>query len=107
MAPEEIAVRMPLLEPVAMRLEVKEGRHGCTVINDTYNSDLASLDIALDFMSRRPDRKGRRRTLILSDILQTGQTPKFLYRRVAQLVESRGIDKIIGVGKPFVTRSSW
>lgn len=99
MTPEEIAERMPLLEPVAMRLEVKEGRHGCTVINDTYNSDLASLDIALDFMARRPDRKGRRRTLILSDILQTGQTPKFLYRRVAQLVESRGIDKIIGVGK--------
>lgn len=99
MTPEEIAQRMPLLEPVAMRLEVKEGRHGCTVINDTYNSDLASLDIALDFMARRPDRKGRRRTLILSDILQTGQTPKFLYRRVAQLVESRGVDKIIGVGK--------
>ena len=99
MSPEEIAQRMPLLEPVAMRLEVKEGRHGCTIINDTYNSDLASLDIALDFMARRPDRKGRRRTLILSDILQTGQTAKFLYRRVAQLVESRGIDKIIGVGE--------
>jgi len=99
MSPEEIARRMPLLEPVAMRLEVKEGKHGCTVINDTYNSDLASLDIALDFMARRPDRKGRRRTLILSDILQTGQTAKFLYRRVAQLVESRGIEKIIGVGE--------
>lgn len=99
MSPEDIARRMPLLEPVAMRLEVKEGKHGCTVINDTYNSDLASLDIALDFMARRPDRKGRRRTLILSDILQTGQTAKFLYRRVAQLVESRGIEKIIGVGE--------
>lgn len=99
MSPEEIARRMPLLEPVAMRLEVKEGKHGCTVINDTYNSDLASLDIALDFMARRPDRQGRRRTLILSDILQTGQTAKFLYRRVAQLVESRGIEKIIGVGE--------
>ncbi|MBQ8866323.1 MAG: bifunctional UDP-N-acetylmuramoyl-tripeptide:D-alanyl-D-alanine ligase/alanine racemase [Bacteroidaceae bacterium] len=99
MTPDEIARRMPLLEPVAMRLEVKEGKHGCTIINDTYNSDLASLDIALDFMARRPDRKGRRRTLILSDILQTGQTAKFLYRRVAQLVESRGIDKIIGVGE--------
>lgn len=99
MSPDEIARRMSLLEPVAMRLEVKEGKHGCTVINDTYNSDLASLDIALDFMTRRTDRKGRRRTLILSDILQTGQTAKFLYRRVAQLVESRGIDKIIGVGE--------
>ena len=50
---------MATLEPVAMRLEVKVGRNGCTLINDSYNSDLASLDIALDFMHRRPDEKGR------------------------------------------------
>ena len=36
-----------------MRLEVKEGRSGCTLINDSYNSDYNSLDIALDFMNRR------------------------------------------------------
>ena len=34
--PEQLAERMPLLEPVAMRLEVKEGQHGCTLINDSY-----------------------------------------------------------------------
>ena len=97
--PEVIEERMKKLEPVAMRLEVKEGRHHCTIINDTYNSDLASLDIALDFMARRPDRKERKRTLILSDILETGQSPKLLYRKVAQLAESRHIDTIIGVGE--------
>ena len=51
---DTLAQRMPLLEPVAMRLEVKEGQHGCTLINDSYNSDINSLDIALDFMNRRP-----------------------------------------------------
>ena len=50
--PETLDIRMSQLEPVAMRLEVKEGQHGCTLINDSYNSDLSSLDIALDFMSR-------------------------------------------------------
>ena len=45
------------LEPVAMRLEVKERQHGCTLINDSYNSDINSLDIALDFMNRRPDHR--------------------------------------------------
>ena len=99
MLPEQIAQGMATLEPVAMRLEVKEGRHGCTIINDSYNSDLASLDMALDFMARRPDRRGRKRTLILSDILETGQTPKALYRKVAQLVENRGIEHFIGVGE--------
>lgn len=107
MTPEQIAGRMPLLEPVAMRLEVKEGKHGCTVINDSYNSDLASLDIALDFMARRPDRKERSRTLILSDILETGQTPKLLYRKVAQLLENRHIDKIIGVGEEITASADY
>jgi len=90
---------MEKLEPVAMRLEVKDGRNGCTLINDTYNSDIHSLDIALDFMSRRPDTKEQKRTLILSDILQSGESPRSLYRRVASLAESRGIMKIIGVGE--------
>src|SRR5574344_1145192 len=66
--------RMAKLEPVAMRLEVKEGQHGCTLINDSYNSDVNSLDIALDFMNRRPDHQGRKRTLILSDIQQSGKS---------------------------------
>lgn len=95
---QEITERMSRLEPVAMRLEVKEGKNNCVLINDSYNSDLASLDIALDFLVRRSEKKGLKRTLILSDILETGQSPATLYRRVAQLVESRGINKIIGVG---------
>lgn len=104
--PEEIAERMSKLEPVAMRLEVKEGKNGCVLINDSYNSDYASLDIALDFLSRRTEDKGRRRTLILSDILESGQTSKLLYRQVADLVHSRGVDKIIGVGKEISEAAS-
>jgi len=95
---QEITERMARLEPVAMRLEVKEGKNNCVLINDSYNSDLASLDIALDFLVRRSEKKGLKRTLILSDILETGQSPATLYRRVSQLVLSRGIHKIIGVG---------
>lgn len=102
---EQISRRMATLEPVAMRLEVKEGKNGCVLINDSYNSDLASLDIALDFMARRTEDKGRKRTLILSDMLETGQTPKLLYRKVAELVQSRGVDKIIGVGEDIMDSS--
>lgn len=95
---ETLDIRMSQLEPVAMRLEVKEGQHGCTLINDSYNSDLSSLDIALDFMSRRPDHNGRKRTLILSDIQQSGQKPDKLYSIVSELAEKRGVDKFIGIG---------
>lgn len=90
--------RMRLLEPVAMRLEVKEGQHGCTLINDSYNSDINSLDIALDFMNRRPDHKGRRHTLVLSDIYQSGKASRELYKEVSDLALKRDVEKFIGIG---------
>ena len=104
--PEQITERMARLEQIAMRLEVKEGKNGCVLINDSYNSDLASLDIALDFMSRRSDDKGKKRTLILSDMLETGQSSKLLYRQVAELVHSRGVEKIVGVGEEIRTAAA-
>ena len=94
----DIQRRVISLEPIAMRLEVKEGRNGCTLINDSYNNDFASLDIALDFMNRRPNEEAHCHTLILSDIQQTGIEGDVLYGRVAQLVQSRGISCFIGVG---------
>lgn len=106
LSPEKIAERMQHLEPVAMRLEVKEGKNGSTLINDSYNSDVASLDIALDFMARRPEREGRERVLILSDLLQTGQNSRSLYRKVAELVESRGVERIIGIGPDLASSAS-
>ena len=99
---DQLAERMSQLEPVAMRLEVKEGQHGCTLINDSYNSDINSLDIALDFMSRR---EGTRRTLILSDIFQSGKTDADLYAEVNALCMKRGVSRIIGIG-PRITASA-
>ena len=93
-----IEERVRALEPVAMRLEVKDGLHDCTLINDSYNSDLSSLDIALDFMNRRPEKEGRERTLILSDILQSGVEPHALYTQLADLLVSRGINNLLAVG---------
>lgn len=95
---EAIARGMARLEPVAMRLEVKQGVRGCTIINDSYNSDVNSLDIALNFMQRRPAGHAVRHTLVLSDILQSGEPADALYARVATLVGSRGVDRLIGVG---------
>ena len=95
----EIARRVARLEPVAMRLEVKEGIRDCVVINDSYNSDINSLDIALDFMNRQATSKQLARTLILSDIEQSGFPPAELYARVAGLVRSRGVTRLVGGGE--------
>ncbi|MFA6830984.1 MAG: bifunctional UDP-N-acetylmuramoyl-tripeptide:D-alanyl-D-alanine ligase/alanine racemase [Bacteroidaceae bacterium] len=96
--PEQITERMAKLEPVAMRLEVKEGKLNNQLINDSYNSDLGSLDIALDFLYRRSMLSGMPRTLILSDILESGHSSGTLYRRVSQLLKERKVDVLIGIG---------
>ncbi|MDR1499395.1 MAG: bifunctional UDP-N-acetylmuramoyl-tripeptide:D-alanyl-D-alanine ligase/alanine racemase [Tannerellaceae bacterium] len=87
------------LEPVEMRLEVKQGINDCLLINDAYNSDINSLDIALDFMQGRKADNNLRSTLILSDILQSGTLPKSLYKRVADLVRRKKIERFIGIGR--------
>jgi len=87
------------LEPVAMRLEVKKGINDCRLINDTYNSDINSLSVALDFQHGRIAGKESKSTVILSDILQSGVSPKVLYSDVAELLRRKNVDRIIGIGK--------
>ncbi|MDR1584894.1 MAG: Mur ligase domain-containing protein, partial [Prevotellaceae bacterium] len=95
---ETIRERILRLETVAMRLEVKNGIRNCLIINDSYNSDLNSLEIALNFLEQQSAAKKMRRTLILSDILQSGQASAELYRTVAGLVKVKNIQHIIGIG---------
>ena len=99
LADEVIEERMAALTPVSMRLEVKQGRHGCVLINDSYSNDLSALETALDFMARRAERVGSKRVLILSDMLQTGLSRQEFTERVSALVASRGIDTFIGIGE--------
>jgi alanine racemase len=84
------------LEPVEMRLEILKGIHSSTLISDTYNSDLASLANALDLLLQQKQHK--RRTLILSDILQSGRSEKELYTEVAALIAEKDISRFIGIG---------
>lgn len=85
------------MQPVAMRLEVKEGINDSVVIDDAYNSDINSLAIALDYL--RNMASGRATTLILSDIEQSGIPDEELYSLVARMVEKAGVGRLIGVGE--------
>lgn len=82
---------------MAMRLEVKEGIAGSKIINDSYNSDINSLTIALEMLS--DVALGGRKVAIISDILQSGMSDEQLYARVAALVNRAGVDLLIGVGE--------
>lgn len=90
---------VPQLSPsdVAMRLEVKEGVDGSTIINDSYNSDINSLSLALDTL--RSVALGGKTTVVISDILQSGMSDEELYSRVAQLIDHAEVDTLICVGE--------
>ena len=94
--------RIERLSPVSMRLELKTGTNDCSVIDDTYNSDIQSLEIALNFLNQQNQHK--KKTLILSDIFQSGLTDDILYKQVADLVHNKTIDRFIGVGEALMSR---
>lgn len=96
-APAAIQGRMMRLATVAMRLEVKNGINNCSIINDSYSADLSSLKIALDFLLHQQQHE--KRTVILSDILQSGKTEKELYQQVARALEQRQVNRFIGIGQ--------
>ncbi|MBL4755344.1 MAG: bifunctional UDP-N-acetylmuramoyl-tripeptide:D-alanyl-D-alanine ligase/alanine racemase, partial [Flavobacteriales bacterium] len=99
-----IAKRFLSLAPVAMRMELKEGINNCSVINDTYNSDLGSLEIALDFLNQQ--KQFKKKVVILSDILQSGKSDEVLYERVAELLSKKGIDRFMGIGEAISRQSA-
>jgi alanine racemase len=85
------------LAPVAMRMQMKEGMNGCIIINDSYSSDLHSLQTALAFLEQQNPRL--KKTVILSDLLESGLPHQQLYSKVAALLKQKDIYKFIGVGK--------
>lgn len=84
------------LQPVAMRLEVREGLYNSVIVNDTYNSDINSVGIALDYLGRVAGR--RPKTVIMADMVAAKGAERETYRKAAALVEASGTDKFVGIG---------
>ena len=80
-----------------MRLEVKNGINNCSIIDDSYSSDFESLTIALDFLESQK-KKNASKTIILSDIVQSGFSNEELYSKVGQLITDNKINIVIGIG---------
>ncbi len=93
--PSVVAERLRILLSVPMRLELKQGLNRCTIIDDTYNNDLAGLRISLDFLKNQLKAK---KSLILSDILQSGLSGDELTKEISGLIASSGIKKLVGIG---------
>jgi alanine racemase len=102
---QEISRKLLQLKAVEMRLELKEATNGCYVIDDSYNNDLAGLSIALDFLDhvKQTDKK----TLIFSDLLESGLPSDLLYKEVAQYLNAANLDKVIAIGSSISELGLW
>jgi alanine racemase len=94
--PAVIQDRLHRLTALEMRLQLIEGENDCTLVNDAYSNDLHSLEIALDFLGQHARQQTK--TVVLSDLFQTGLNDDELHKRVARLLESKGINQFIGIG---------
>lgn len=102
---DQILNRFSTLQPIAMRMEIKQGINQCIIINDSYNSDINSLSIALDTLDQQASQDFMPKALVLSDIYFSPKSDEELYSEVAQLVKLRSIERFIGIG-PNLKRNS-
>lgn len=91
-----IEERIQSLRPISMRMQMLEGINNTTLISDVYTSDLGSLEIALDFLQEQ--KRYPHKTVILSDIHQSGIPDNELYGIIARMITERKIEKFIGIG---------
>nr|WP_294990153.1 bifunctional UDP-N-acetylmuramoyl-tripeptide:D-alanyl-D-alanine ligase/alanine racemase [uncultured Sediminibacterium sp.] len=101
---EWINKRMMLLEAVDMRMQLKRAVNNCYLLNDSYSNDIASLELALDFLLQQAGKN--KTTLILSDLLQTGKTDALLYTYIIELLIQRGVSRLIGIGSMMRSQST-
>jgi alanine racemase len=96
--PEQIQERILQLKGIPMRMELKQGINHCQIIDDTYNNDLGGLQISLEFLA---GQQKKNKTLILSDVLQSGLSNEELIFRIEELVLKSGVNHLILVGNEF------
>ena len=92
-----IKERISKLYNIEIRLQAKKGINNCLLIDDSFSSDYQSLKIALDFLEQQ--KLHQKKTIILSDIFQSGLNVKELYSNVIKLLQQNNISQIITIGE--------
>jgi alanine racemase len=85
------------LQSLPMRMSLKKGLYNTDLIDDTYNNDLAGLQVALDFMSQQVTDKPK--TLILSAMHESGMDDETLNERIQELIDINHLHQVIAIGK--------
>jgi UDP-N-acetylmuramoyl-tripeptide--D-alanyl-D-alanine ligase len=90
-----IAQGLSAFRPYAGRLQVRQGRSGLTVIDDSYNANPDSVRAAIDVLASCPAPTA----LVLGDMGEVGsQGPEF-HREIGAYARERGITRLLALGE--------
>lgn len=92
-----IQLKIAQLEHVEMRMQLRKGINNCFVLNDSYSNDKISLSLALNFLKEQA--ADQQKTVVLSDIIESGQNDATLYNEVVLLLKQSGVNKLYAIGE--------
>lgn len=93
----EIKERLEGFKPFSMRMEIIRLDNGATIINDAYNANPRSMELALKALSQV--KEAERGIAVLGDMLELGQFSEEAHARVGEKVASLGVDLLFTLGE--------
>ncbi|MBI2318419.1 MAG: UDP-N-acetylmuramoyl-tripeptide--D-alanyl-D-alanine ligase [Betaproteobacteria bacterium] len=91
---EAVAAGLSSFRGVKGRLQMKPGRNGCMVIDDTYNANPDSVRAAIEVLARLPGR----RILVLGDMGEVGEQGEAFHREAGAYAAQAGVDELLASG---------
>jgi UDP-N-acetylmuramoyl-tripeptide--D-alanyl-D-alanine ligase len=93
--PAAIAAGLGKARAVRGRLQMRSGRAGARLLDDSYNANPSSLAVALDVLGAL----GGERWLVLGDMAELGCETRAAHRAAGQQARAAGVSRLYAVGE--------
>jgi UDP-N-acetylmuramoyl-tripeptide--D-alanyl-D-alanine ligase len=90
----DIVDGLATFRPVSGRLELKDGRHGSRIVDDSYNANPSSVEAGLDVLATLPGAKW----LVFGDMAEMGAKGPSSHARIGTYARARGVSRLYAIG---------
>lgn len=94
---EKIAARLTTLKPFPRTMQVYQGLHGATIIDDSYSANEAGVINAIEHLKKfsQPDKR-----MVLAPLIELGEQASHVHRRIGATFKNIQV-KIIVTGQQY------